>query len=312
MHGNICSTLCNLEDSVHKLAPLLALTVFTFGSLLCSGQSDGSTAGTYAAASGSAPSAPPSQGPAETAKTATTPASNAGAAVPVVQTTSQAEPAPARMTSRVGIGIKVSLLGAGIDVATPITHRTNLRVGFNAFSYARGFDSDGIHYRADLNFRSAEAHFDWFPFAGGFHLSPGVMVYNGNQIKANAAVGGGQQFSLGDVTYMSDTTTPVTGTGKLVFNKAAPTFLLGWGNLLPRSSRHFSVPFEFGVVIQGSPQASINLMGTACDVSGANCRDIAGDPSIQSNIQAQQKKLNDDMAAFKVYPVVSLGFGYKF
>jgi len=227
------------------------------------------------------------------------------------------QPAPAAATSRplpsrIAVGVKFSLLGAGVEVATPVTYKTNVRVGFNAFSYGRGFTNDGINYDANLRFRSLETHFDWFPFAGGFHLSPGLMVYNGNQVTANAAVAAGQQFTLNNVNYVSSAATPVSGTGKIDFNKVAPTFLLGWGNLLPRSQRHFSVPFEFGVVVAGSPKTTLNLAGFACDTNGANCQNVATNSAIQSNVVAQQNKLNNDMSFFKAYPVISLGFGYKF
>ena len=48
------------------------------------------------------------------------------------------------------------------------------------------FEDDGITLDATLTLRSASAHLDWFPFGGGFHLSPGVMLYNGNQMNAVA------------------------------------------------------------------------------------------------------------------------------
>jgi hypothetical protein len=239
------------------------------------------------------------------------PANNPEAPVGVAQT-----PATPQKTqtigSHIGVGVKVSLLGAGIEAATPITYRTNLRFGFNAFGYSRGFTNDGVGYNADLTFRSFETHFDWFPFAGRFHLSPGLMVYNGNQIKATAGVPIGQQFTLGGTTYTSDSTNPIAGTGKIGFNKVAPSFLLGWGNLLPRSNSHFSIPFEFGVLFQGSPKAALNLTGSACDANGLGCHDISTDTTFQNNVIAQQNKLNSDMSFFKFYPVISLGFGYKF
>jgi hypothetical protein len=214
--------------------------------------------------------------------------------------------------SSLGVGVKVSLLGAGIEAATPLTYHTNLRFGFNAFSYSRGFTNDGIGYNADLSFRSFETHFDWFPFAGGFHLSPGLMVYNGNQIKANATVPGGQSFTLGGTGYISDVANPITGAGKIGFNTVGPMVTVGWGNLVPRKNKHISVPFEIGVLFQGSPQATLNLVGNACDSTGANCHNIGTDTTFQNNVIAQQNKLNNDMSFFKVYPIVSLGFGYKF
>jgi hypothetical protein len=214
--------------------------------------------------------------------------------------------------SNLGVAVKVSLLGAGVEVATPITFRTHVRVGFNAFSYSRGFSDNGIHYNANLSFRSFETHFDWFPFAGRFHLSPGLVVYNGNQIKANAAVPAGQQFTLGGARYTSDPADPITGTGKIGFNQVGPTFVLGWGNLLPRGHEHFSIPFEFGVLYQGSAKTILHLTGSACDSSGVLCHNITADPIFQSNVMAQQNKLNNDLSFFQVYPVLSLGVGYKF
>jgi len=217
-----------------------------------------------------------------------------------------------RPFSSVGIGIKASLLGAGAEVATPLSRRFNLRGGFNAFSYDRGFNKDGVAYAGQLSFRSGEAHLDWFPFGRSFHLSPGVLVYNGNRINANASVAGGQSFTLNDTSYISDPADPVTGLGKVIFKKAGPMLTAGWGNLLPRGRKRFSIPFEFGAIYTGAPQAALSLAGSACDSSGVNCRSIATDPTILANVQDEQTKLNKDMAPFKFYPVISLGFGVKF
>lgn len=241
------------------------------------------------------------------------PAGNTDAAGAVVEQSPTPAQSERMFASKVGVGVRMSLLGAGIEAATPITYHTNLRVGFNTFSYSRGFTNDGTNYAASLNFRSFETHLDWFPFAGGFHLSPGAMLYNGNQIKANASVPGTQSFTLGGTSYTSDPANPITGTGKIGFNTVAPTFMLGWGNLVPRKeNKHISVPFEVGMLFQGSPKATLNLAGTACDSTGANCQNVAGDTTFQNNVIAQQTKLNNDMSFFKVYPIISLGFGYKF
>ena len=224
---------------------------------------------------------------------------------------SLAQDESSRPFSTLGVGIKVSLLGAGAEAATPLTRRSNLRVGVNGFAYDRSFHKDGVSYAARLGFRSAEVHYDWFPSGGGFHLSPGALVYNGNEVKANASVPGGQTFTLNGTTYSSDPATPVTGRGKISFNTAGPMFTLGWGNLVPRRHR-FSVPFEIGAIYTGAPQTVLGLTGKACDSTGANCRSISSDAAIQSNVAAEKNKLDKDMASFKFYPVISLGFGFKF
>lgn len=213
--------------------------------------------------------------------------------------------------STVGVGIKASLLGAGAEVATPLSRHFALRAGFNMLSYDRTFHKDGVEYAGQLTFRSSEAHLDWFPFGGGFHVSPGALLYNGNEIKANASVAGGQSFTLNGANYVSDASDPVTGLGRVNFKKAGPMLTAGWGNLVKRHGR-FSIPFEFGAIYTGAPRAALNLAGSACDSTGVNCRAITSDATILANVQAEQAKINKDMAAFKFYPVISIGFGVKF
>ena len=234
---------------------------------------------------------------------------------PVNETVSRPTTKPAASSGelgKVGVGVKFSLLGGGVEVATPVTHRTNVRAGFNMFSYSRTFDKDGIGYAGQIGFKTVEAHYDIFPFAGRFHLSPGVLTYIGNPVTANASVPGGQSFTLGDQSYYSDSASPVTGKGKINFNRAAPMFTVGWGNLVSRRESHFSVPFEIGVAFQGSPKANLNLAGNVCDSPGVNCRSAATDQGVQQQVVAEQTKINNSMSFFKVYPIISVGFGYKF
>jgi|GEM_PF-407045 len=213
---------------------------------------------------------------------------------------------------KIAIGAKISLLGIGIEAATPLARKLNLRGGFNFFNYSRALTNDGIHYNGKLNFRSGELHLDWFPFGGGFHLSPGVLFYNGNEVTAGASVPGGDTFTLNGTQYESDPTNPITGNGSLTFPKAAPSILVGFGNMLPRSGRHFGFNFEVGGEYQGSPTVALNLQGNACDTSGLNCVNAATDPGVQANIQGQERKINHDLAPFKFFPQISLGFAINF
>jgi hypothetical protein len=220
--------------------------------------------------------------------------------------------APGRLP-RIGIGLRMSTLGAGIEAATAVTRRSNLRVGFNAFDYSTSLYRDGIYYNGTLSLRSVAVFYDQY-LKGGFHVSPGLLVYNGNLGTADATAPGGQSFSLGSQTYFSSKADPLTGTGTLDFDrKVAPALMFGFGNLLPRSQRHFSLTFDFGVIFQGPSSVMLKLAGSACNSSGNQCQDIRSSPAIQAGIQAQQVKLSDSVTPYlQYYPVVSLGFGYKF
>ena len=65
---------------------------------------------------------------------------------------------------RPGIGFKTSLIGFGGDFAVPVSRRSNVRVGFSAFNYSRGFDKDGVSYSGKLGLNSVQALYDIFPF----------------------------------------------------------------------------------------------------------------------------------------------------
>lgn len=240
--------------------------------------------------------------------------SSAQSAVPV--TANAVEPSAGAVTPKAdsgvfALGVKASLLGVGSEVAARVTHRTNLRAGFNILGYSRNFNKDGVNYDAHLSFRTIEVHYDIFPWARAFHISPGLLAYLGNPITANAIEPGNQSFTLGGHTYYSDPSNPATASGRINFNQVSPMATIGWGNLVHRDSKRFTVSFEIGAAFQGSPRTALALGGNVCDSPSVNCRSAAADTTVQSNVLSEQGKINKSMAPFKVYPIISLGFGYK-
>lgn len=229
--------------------------------------------------------------------------------------TSAASPQSAPHTgpfSSIAIGVKVGVLGVGMEVATPLNRYLNLRAGGNFFNFSDTLSDSGVNYTANLRFRSAEASIDWFPWARGFHISPGALLYNGNQITATALIPGGDSFTLNDTDYISSPSDPVHGSGSIVFAKAAPKLTVGWGNLVPRSGRHFSFPFEVGFSYAGDPKVALNFAGTVCDPNGLGCQSIASDPSAQANVAGQQQKIVNDVAPARFFPILSTGFAFRF
>jgi hypothetical protein len=244
------------------------------------------------------------------AETPADPPAASAAAAPKADSKSKGE----HGAGRVGVGFRASSLGLGGEVAVEVTRTSNLRGGISGFSYSRGFDQNGIHYYGDLRWLSAEAHYDWFPFTHlvrSFHLSPGLIAYNDNHVNASASTMGGYNFTLNHVAYFSDPADPVGGTGKLSFNKAAPTFMVGFGNLVPRKGKHVSVNIEAGVAFAGSPKIGLNLTGSACLPGTSICQNVGTTPSIQSNVVGEQTVISNDLSPFKYYPLVALTIGYR-
>jgi hypothetical protein len=233
--------------------------------------------------------------------------------------------------STVGIGFRASDLGLGAEVATPIVNKLNLRAGFNLFNYSASISENQVNYNGTLQLRSVETHVDWFPFGGSFHLSPGVMLYNGNKLNASIT----ETVHSQPFTWNGDTYTPssqVTGSANLSLNSVAPTLMFGFGNLVPRKrSKHFSVSVEAGVAFQGSPKIGLGLTQGALTLQNSsgttttfnvNGLTSSGSPltgaaltaynTLQNDVKVEQTKLQNDATPFKYYPIISLGFGYRF
>jgi hypothetical protein len=230
-----------------------------------------------------------------------------------------AQPAPGTQTTgngagadRFAIGFQASTLGIGGQFAFLLTHSLNVRAGFNLMSFGDTITKDQVTYGAHLHFRSVEAHLDWF-FLGPLHLSPGLLLYNGNSISANVSVPTGQTFTLNGVSYESGTP-PLGGAATLSLNKVAPSIMFGIGNMIPRNGHHFSGQFDIGGIYEGSPNIGLSLTGNVCtppNTSGPTCQAV-DTPSVQTNVTAEQVKLNHDAASFKFYPVIAGGFSFAF
>ncbi len=219
--------------------------------------------------------------------------------------------------SAIAIQIKAGLGGFGIDIATPVTSRLNLRGGATFLTYNPNLTIDGETINGDIKLRSVSENFDFFPFGNRFRISPGIVFYNGNHISALASVPGGQTFTLNDVDYISSPSDPIHGTFNLSFgNQLAPSLTMGFGNMIPRNGGHWSVPFEIGAEYLGKkPVIALSLGGTACQMSTApaNCNPVASDPTTQQNVLAEQAGLNGDIpSALRFFPIVSIGVSYRF
>ena len=211
----------------------------------------------------------------------------------------------------IGIGIKLSSLGAGIETALPLFRYSNLRTSFNYFLYDRDLGDAGFGYRGELNFRSIQASYDWYPFRSGFRVSPTALVYNGTGVHAALVVPGGHTFSITKNTYESDPSDPINGAARMSFRKVAPGLTFGWGNLLSRHHR-ISFPVEFGFVFEGSPTVSLNMNGSGCDPKGRGCSSLSSNPSAVSSIHSEQAKIAREVTFLRFYPIISIGVGYRF
>lgn len=85
--------------------------------------------------------------------------------------------------SRIAIGGGLTPLGIHLMTATNLNPHLDVRGNGNFFKYSVGnISTSGFNISPQLNLASAGISLDVYPFAGhSFRLSPGAIVYNGNQ-----------------------------------------------------------------------------------------------------------------------------------
>ncbi len=221
--------------------------------------------------------------------------------------------------SRVGLSAGMGAGGINLQAATNVNRYINLRMVGNVFNYTvSNINTNGMNLNGKLNLASTGLSIDLYPFPyHGLRFSPGVLMYNQNSANATVTVAGGTSFTLDHVTFYSSTSNPVTGAGSLGLNAQNPAFTMttGWGNLISRRGGHFSIPVEIGAAFVGTPKLNLALVsGQVCtDPQGTqNCQNVATDAEVQSDLQAQIAKYQNDLNPLKVYPIVSVGIGYNF
>ena len=87
--------------------------------------------------------------------------------------------------------------------------------------------------------------------------------------------------------------------GRVDFKNFAPTVTLGWGGKLAKG---FTVGFEAGVMLQGSPELSLQASGGT----------LSNDPAFLAELEEERAQAEDDAEDFKFWPVLQLHFIYRF
>ncbi len=213
--------------------------------------------------------------------------------------------------TRSAIAAVVGTTGIGLDFSTTLSAYLNVRVGATYLGASSSFVQSGYPIDATVRLASGRAMVDWFPNAGGFHVSLGVLLPNFTQAGGHALIPAHQEIDLGGVAYRSDPDDPLGVTGALHVNRVQPLLTVGWGNPISRNyHKHFSFPTEIGVAYQGVPSFNIGVTGSACTTT---CSPVADDPGFQQNLEEFTGEIKSDLAAYgRFYPIISTGVSYRF
>jgi hypothetical protein len=224
-------------------------------------------------------------------------------------------PVGSRLFSAIGVSASVGIGGIGFDLATPVGRRFNLRAGSQFFSYSTTFQEQGATVNAHLRMQSSHASFDWFPFRNGLRVSPLVVFANNNRGQATAVIPPGETLTLNGENFVSSVADPLRGAGSVDFHKVSPGLSAGFGNIIPRSGKHFTFPVEAGFYYVGQPGLKVSFTGTACDPdvpADVGCESVTQDPGFQQSLAAFIKRNNHNLSYASYFPIFSFGVGYSF
>jgi len=186
--------------------------------------------------------------------------------------------------------LKVSTLGVGLDISTPINDTFSARFNVNGAAYSKNETSNGNSYSGTLTLFTAGVLLDTYPFENKFRLSTGIY-YNGNNFTGTAI----------DKVTINGTTYNISDIGKvdadITFNKIAPYIGIGWGNTTKDKGWGFT--FDLGALYHGKGEVDLTS-------------ERGNSPRINEGLAKEEVKINDELADNKIYPVVALGVNYTF
>lgn len=193
--------------------------------------------------------------------------------------------------------MKLSTLGLGFDISTPINDKLSARFNLNGASYSDTQSEDGNDYEGSLELLTAGILLDYYPFQNNFRLSSGVY-YNGNGFTGSVTPTSTTTVEIGGTTYTNADIGSLNT--DISFNSLAPYLGLGWGN--NARDKGWGFTFDLGAMFHGTGEANLNA--TVINQTIAN--------QIASDIAKEEQDINDNLADIKVYPVVSIGVNYSF
>ncbi len=195
-----------------------------------------------------------------------------------------------------GVGMNVGTLGVGIDISHQI-YDDYLGLRFNANYFQYSSDVQGNPYAINMN--TYGLLLDYTPFANNFRVSGG-LYYNNNSLTMKSS----STLSLNGQTYSSSQFGDLSG--GVNFAPIAPYIGIGYGSKSAYDQDRKGLFFSGDIgILYSQPTLSINA--TCTSGSGVDCS------SFNSNLNTERQNAQNTLNGYgQFYPVINLGFGYRF
>jgi hypothetical protein len=202
------------------------------------------------------------------------------------------------------LGVRFGSQGLGLEGFTPMSREVNLRAVVSGFAISDERELTGVTYNADLRLASAGLLLDWHPYAGRFRLSAGILA-NANQVDLDSDCRPG--CVVNGRALQASSADPGRIEGEMGFGSGASYLGLGWVFASRLTAWFWSA--EAGVMFQNKPEAELSGSGTFVDSATGQPVPVA---TLEADLDAEQLELERDLETYDLYPVLALGFGYRF
>ncbi|WP_234254240.1 hypothetical protein [Billgrantia aerodenitrificans] len=204
--------------------------------------------------------------------------------------------AQAQENNRITLGAVAGSTGVGADVAWRFSDRLGISARYTGgLDWSTDYSTSDVDYDGDVNLAAGKLTLDYYPFAGGFFLSAGLMLPD---IEADVV---GRPRNEVYQEFPTDLLGNLHGTVTLA-DGIQPYAGVGWRQA-HRSG--FGVFAEVGV-IPTDPDVSLRTSTRYEDT------DEPGAPQLRQAIRQEEQRLENDAEKWPVYPVAVIGVSYTF
>jgi len=186
----------------------------------------------------------------------------------------------------------VGTTGFELGFAAKLGESTGIHVDGEFLNYKRTWDNDGVTYDAKVKFSSLGLYGNYF-LTERFRLTAGVLI--GSRKVTGTGVSSGGQITVNGTTYALQAGDSLGLDVK--FPAASPYLGLGFGHA--DNGLGLGLYFDVGAVF-GKPKVKLTPNGNLANTVN------------QSDVDAEQAKLQDKMNKLRAYPAIKLGLSIGF
>jgi hypothetical protein len=194
---------------------------------------------------------------------------------------------------------QIGTLGVGLNIGYQTNDVFRARINLNHLPLTTSRTIKDIDFKAKYDSTTIGLLADVHPFSGNFRLTGGLYHVN-MSADLTAEFKGDRKYKIGDTEYSSDELD--SGEGTVEWKRIAPYLGLGFSTGDGLKSSGFFFSGDFGALFFGDPKVSLKFADSA----------YQDHPELANNVRDYETKAEKDIHRYlPVWPVLSLGFGYR-